>query len=393
MSKSKRILMLLGNNTYPQDCRVRHEAKSLTDAGYQVHVICPKKNGQALREQVAQVKVYRYPAPPEANGFTDYIVEYGYSLIAAFLLSLVVFIREGFDVIHAHNPPDLFVLIAGFYKLLGKKFIFDQHDLSPELYFARFKGGGNRLTYKALLFFEWLSYRVADHVIATNGSYKNIQMQRGKLSEERITIVRNGPDLQEMTFIADHLVTCNSCTTILYVGDMGFHDGVEHLLHSVQHLKNDIGRTDFKCILVGSGDAWKNLKALSKSLQITEYLAFTGWIHHDEVSKYLQAADICVAPEPANNYNSRSTVIKIMEYMASEKPTVAFDLPEHRITAGDAAIYANPNDELDFARQIAVLMDNQALRERLGHIGRERIETKLAWKYQQEYLLKAYMNL
>ncbi|MFC2169337.1 glycosyltransferase family 4 protein [Acidobacteriota bacterium] len=393
MSKSKRILMFLENNTYPQDSRVRHEAKSLTDAGYQVTIICPKKHGQAWRAQVKQVNVYRYSAPLDAQGFVGYLVEYGYSLMAAFLLSLLVFVREGFDIIHTHNPPDLFVLIAGFYKLLGKKFIFDQHDLSPELYFARFKVGGNRLTYQALLFFEWLSYRVADHVIATNGSYKNIQMQRGKIPEERITIVRNGPDLQEMSFTADHQVAHKGSTAILYVGDMGFHDGIEYLLQSIQHLKNEFGRTDFKCTLVGTGDAEESLKALSESLQITEFLSFTGWINHNEVSKYLQAADICVAPEPANNYNSRSTAIKIMEYMAGEKPIVAYDLPEHRVTAGDAAIYAKPNDELDFARHIASLMDNRDLRERLGHIGKERIESKLAWKHQQKYLLNAYMNL
>jgi glycosyltransferase involved in cell wall biosynthesis len=385
--------MFLENNTYPQDNRVRHEAKSLIEAGYQVTVICPKKKGQALREQVAQVNVYRYPAPPKAKGFAGYFVEYGYSLIATFLLSLVVFFREGYDVIHAHNPPDLFGLIGGFYKLLRKKFLFDQHDLSPELYFARFKGRGNRLTYKALLFFEWMSFRMADHVIATNESYKNIQMQRGKLPEERITIVRNGPDLNEMSFAAEYQAVCNDSITILYVGDMGFHDGVEYLLQSIQHLKNEICRTDFKCMLIGTGDAWVSLKALSESLQITEFLSFTGWINHDEIPKYLQAADICVAPEPANNYNSRSTAIKIMEYMAAEKPIVAFDLPEHRVTAGDAAIYAKPNDELDFARHISVLMDDQELRERLGRAGKERIESKLAWKHQQKYLIKAYMKL
>lgn len=393
MSKSKRVLMLLGNNTYPQDSRVRHEAKSLTNAGYKVKIICPKKKGQTWRAEEEQVQIYRYPPPPEAQGVAGYIVEYGYSLLVTFLLSLYVFVGKGFDVIHAHNPPDLFVLISGFYKLFGKKYIFDQHDISPELYCARFNGQINRTVYRALLFFEKLSYRLADQVIATNGSYKKIQMQRGKVPEKRITIVRNGPDLEEIKHISNCPVKSSGPYTILYLGDMGFHDGIEHLLQSLKHLINEIGRTDFKCILVGSGDARDSLKTLSVSLQISKYLTFTGWVPHKKVSKYLQTADLCVSPEPSNNYNSRSTVIKILEYMAGAKPVVAFDLPEHRITAGDAALYAVSNDELDFARNIAALMDDKELRTRLGRIGRERIETRLAWKYQQEYLFKVYMNL
>jgi len=393
MSRAKRILMLLGNNTYPQDSRVRHEARSLTDAGFKVRIICPKKKGQAWRTQEEQVHIFRYPAPPDAKGFAGYIWEYGYSLLATLFLSLYVFAGKGFDIIHAHNPPDLFALIGGLYKLLGKKFVFDQHDISPELYCARFDRNIKKTVYKVLIFFEKLSYRLADQVIATNGSYKIIQMQRGKVPENRITIVRNGPDLEEMKITSNPLIKNNGYTTILYVGDMGFHDGIEHLLQAVQHLKNDMGRTDFECILVGAGDAWDSLKTLAESLQITKHLTFTGWVPHDEVSQYLQAADICVSPEPANSYNSRSTVIKIMEYMAWAKPVVAFDLPEHRITAGDASLYATPNDELDFARHIAALMDSRELCEQLGTIGRERIKTRLAWKYQQKYLLKVYMNL
>ncbi len=393
MSKPKRILMLLENSTFPQDTRVRHETNSLTEAGYNVTVICPKKNGQAWRAQVGHVNVYRYPAPPEADGFIGYIAEYGYSIIAAFILSLVVLIDKGFDIIHAHNPPDLYVLIAGFYKLFGKKFVFDQHDLSPEMYFARFHGKGNIIVYKALLFFERLSYRLADHVIATNGSYKAIQMQRGKIQEESITIVRNGPDLEEMSFMAAHKASSKAKTSILYVGDMGFHDGVDYLLRSIHCLIHDLGKNIFHCTLVGDGDAYKSLIAHAEELQINAYLTFTGWVDHSDVVSFLNGADICVAPEPSNSYNDRSTMIKIMEYMAGEKPIVAFDLPEHRVTADNAAIYAKPNDELDFANHIVLLMDNPEQCKKIGKAGRKRIENKLAWKFQQEYLLKAYRNL
>lgn len=390
---AKRILMLLENCSYPQDIRVRHEAETLKEAGYQVTVICPKKGAQKWRTVITGVNVFRYPAPPAADGFLGYIIEYGYSLCAAFFLSLIVFLRTGFDIIHAHNPPDLFALIAAFYKLLGKKFIYDQHDLSPEMYFARFPDGGNQIVYRALLFFEWLSYRLADHVIATNESYKTIQMQRGKVSEKRITIVRNGPDLDKLPRTNGVKNNKKSKSTICYVGDMGFHDGVDYLLRSIRHLIHDLERTDFQCVLVGKGDAYDSLRALAKTLSITERVTFTGWVEHHEVAQYLKCAEICVAPEPSNNYNDRSTMIKMMEYMTFARPIVAFDLPEHRVTAGDAAVYAKPNDELDFTRKIAALMDEPEQGYKMGLIGRGRIESKLCWPHQANHLLKVYTKL
>ncbi len=192
-SVGRRVLMLLENQPYPQDFRVRREAVALTEAGYQVTVIAPRLKEQLWCESVGGVQVYRFPAPPGGNGFLGYLWEYGYSVTATFILSLYVFLRKGFDVVHAHNPPDLFVFIAAFYRLFGKRFIYDHHDLAPEMYYARLGGSGNRLIYHTLVVLEKLSCRLADHVIVTNESYKTVAVQRGNVPEDRVSIVRNGP--------------------------------------------------------------------------------------------------------------------------------------------------------------------------------------------------------
>ena len=357
--------MLLENNPYPQDGRVRQEAHALVAAGHQVTVISPMGPGQPWHQVCQGVRVYRYPAPPEANGLWGYLWEYGYSMAAAWLLSLLVFLRNGFDVVHTHNPPDTFVLIAAFFKLFGKRFVYDHHDLAPEMYYARFGGSGNPLVYRVLVWFEKLSCRLADRVIATNQSYRAIEMQRGQVPAERITIVRNGPDLDRLRLVDTDPDLCHQGkTTLCYVGDMGFHDGLDYLLRSLHQLAYGLGRTDFHCVLVGGGDAWSSMRSYSEQLDLADLVLFTGQVPHQEVPRYLSAADICVAPEPSNAYNDRSTMIKMMEYMALGKPIVAFDLPEHRFSAQEAAVYARPNDELDFARQIAALMDAPQQRQK-----------------------------
>jgi len=386
--------MLLENDHYPQDSRVRNEASTLVSAGYQVSVICPKSSGQRWRESVNGVRVYRYPAPPAGSGFLTYLWEYGYCLVMSFVLSIVVALRRKIDIIHTHNPPDIFVLIAMFYKVLGARVVFDHHDLAPEMYYARFGNKGHRLVYRALVFFERLSCRVADHVIATNQSYKAVQMERHGVPEERITIVRNGPDLDRLQRVdPDPDLSQNAVTIIGYVGTMGFQDGIDYFLRAVRHLVYDLRRTDVFCVLVGKGDAWQSLRAYATELEIDKYVWFTGRISDEDLLRYLSAADICVDPDPSNPFNDRSTMIKMMEYMALGKPIVAFDLPEHRVTAQDAAVYARPNDELDFATKIAWLMDHPEERRERGSKGRKRVETTLAWPHQVNDLLEVYRSL
>ena len=393
-SAGSRVLMLLENNPFPQDGRVRREARTLVQAGYQVSVISPARRGQPWREIVDQVRVYRYPAPPDGDGFWGFALEYGYSMMAALVLSWVVFFREGFDIVHAHNPPDTFVLVAAGYKLLGKRFIFDHHDLSPEMYYARFGGNGNRLVHRALVFFEKLSCRLADHTIATNDSYKRIQMERGGVPEERVTVVRNGPDLDRLRLVEpDPELRRRGRIIIGYVGVIGYQDGLDYLLRALRHLISDLGRDDFFCVIIGQGDAWRSMKELAKQLGLDEHVCFTGRVSDADLLRNLSSADLCVDPDPSNPFNDRCTMIKITEYMALAKPVVAFDLPEHRVTAQDAALYAEPNNELNFAEHIMRLMDDPELREKMGRIGRQRIQAKLAWNHQETELLKAYQSL
>lgn len=393
-SAGSRVLMLVENMAYPQDSRVRREARALTDAGYRVSVIGPAGAGQPWRETLDGVRVYRYPAPPGGNGFLGFLWEYGYSMVATFILSLLVSVREGFDIIHAANPPDLFVFVAGFHKLLGKRFVYDHHDLAPEMYYARFGQGGNRLVYRALVVLEKLSCRFADHVIATNQSYKSVEMRRGRVPEDRITIVRNGPDPNRLRAVEPDPDLRRKGVTILgYVGAIGFQDGLDSLLRALHHLVHDLGRTDFFCVIIGTGDAWASVKALATQLRLDDQVWFTGWVSAADLVRYLSSADICVDPDPSNPFTDRSTMIKMTEYMALEKPIVAFDLPEHRFTAGDAALYVRPNDELAFARALAQLMDDPARRQVMGSLGRRRIETELAWRYSVPHLLEAYRTL
>lgn len=387
-----RILMLLENLPFPQDLRVRREAFALTSAGYRVTVICPSGKGQPSREDVSGVAVYRYPAPHPAQGFLSYLWEYAYSMAASFLLSVVVFFREGFDAIHAHNPPDTFVFIAIFYKIFGKRFVYDHHDLSPEMYVARFPGGGKPLVHRALVLFEKLSCRWADHVIVTNESYKKVAMDRGRVAEERITIVRNGVELTRALVPVEPDEELRQIGKIIigYVGVMGVQDGVDYLLRALNYLLRGLGRSDFYCVIIGFGDALEDLKSLARELALQDHVRFTGPIFGERLRQLLAATDICVDSSPANPYTDRSTMFKMMEYMSLGKPIVAFDLPEHRFSAREAAVYVAPNDERAFARALAQLMDNPERRMALGTTGSGRIKTQLAWEYSVPNLLSVY---
>ena len=389
------VLMLLENSHYPRDPRVRREAEALVAAGYNVSLIGPGYVGEPLRETINGVHVYRFLAPAgSGRKALGYAWEYGYSMIVTFCLSLVVLWREGFAVIHAANPPDTFIFIGLLYKLLGKKFIYDHHDLTPEMYRARFGDRSSQLLYTVLVWLEKLSCRFADRVIATNQSYKAIEMQRGGVPEHRITIVRNGPDLNRVRLVEpDPGLRSKGKTIIGYVGDMGIQDGLDYLLRALHHLLHEFGRTDFYCVIMGNGDAVAGLKLLAQKLGLDDHVWFTGRVSDDELMRYLCATDICVDPDPSNPFNDRSTMIKMMEYMALGKPIVAFDLPEHRFTAQNSALYIPPNDELEFARGLVQLMDDPAKRVAMGPIGRARVENELAWSYSVPELLGVYRTL
>jgi glycosyltransferase involved in cell wall biosynthesis len=392
----KRVLMLLENSHYPGDTRVYNEARALRDAGYQVSVIAQRKTGSdsPYHQVIDDVQVYRFPLLAEGSGFLSYISEYGLAMAEMFLLSLVVLVRHGFDIIHAANPPDLFFLLVAPFKLLGKRFVFDHHDLSPELYDVREGGKGHPIVRGALLAMERLSCRMADLVIATNESYKAIEMARDGVPESRIVVVRNGPDLDDFKPVepAPGLAQ-EGKPLIVYMGVIAVQDGVDYLLRALDCLVHELRLDDFHCVVIGDGTALPALRVMAERLGLSDYVHFTGWVQRADIPSYLSAADICVAPEPSNALNDHSTIVKVMEYMALGKPIVAFDLPEHRYSAGAGAVYAQPNEELDFARQIAALLADAGLRQKIGRAGRARVEANLAWAQQAKALVEAYGRL
>lgn len=394
--EATRVLMIVENCAFPKDPRVRREAMTLQRAGCRVSVISPGWTWDAWQQFVDGVKVYQFPMLPGEGAPFGHLLEYTWAMLAIALLTAVVFVGDGFDIIQIANPPDCIILIVAIYKLFGKLIIYDQHDLCPELYGARF-GKSNTTISSVLLFLEKISYRLADHVIVTNASYKQIALERGGLSPAKVSVVRNGPELkdnQPTPTPTESALRCKAPNIILYAGITGFQDGVDVLCRALHRLRHELGRRDFYCVVLGDGDALPVFKSLAHDLGLDEVIWFAGWISDPALyARYLATADICASPEPSNNYNDRSTFIKVMEYMNAGKPIVAFDLPETRFTAGKAAIYARPNDETDFAAKIANLMDDPALRLSAGAIGQRRIRQELAWGYSAPVLLNVYAGL
>jgi glycosyltransferase involved in cell wall biosynthesis len=360
---------------------------------------------------VKGVQVYRLPrlelfqkTPTENPTFLQRVVlrcksligyasEYFYFSSACFVMSLYVACRHGFDVIHAHNPPDTLWAAALPWRLVGKKFIFDHHDLCPELYRSRY-GAEHDFVARVLQWIEWGNLRLANVLIATNESYKEIQMKRGGRSAEEIFVVRNGPNQGRMQVAcpSPRLRAMNK-PILAYIGSLNPQDGVDYLLRSLKHLVYDLKRDDFYCVIMGSGDSLQDLRDLAKSLNLDKFVELTGWISDADLQANLAAADICLDPDPSSPLNDVSTWIKVMEYMACSKPIVTFDLKETRYSAKEAAVYVPCNDELAFARATAALMDDPALREAMGRFGRERVERVLQWSVVSRNLIAAYDSL
>ncbi|HJZ74851.1 MAG TPA: glycosyltransferase family 4 protein [Vicinamibacterales bacterium] len=403
-----RVLMLVENN-FPADTRVRNEASTLVANGYRVTVVALRAPGERPHEVVDGVIVYRIPrltvfgklpaAKPTGFGkllhklrvFVGYTTEYSYFTSACLAVSLYVLVTDGFDVIHAHNPPDTLVVVAAVHKLLGRKSVFDHHDLSPELYLSRYRTNVEGLVTRGLRLLEKLSVRCADVVIATNESYRNIDIERNGAAAERVFIVRNGPDSTRVRLSTpDERLRSMNKKILVYVGAMNPQDGVEHLLVALTHLLHDLKRTDFYCVLIGSGDSVPALRAQAAALGVDDHVLFTGFIPDADLLRYLSTADICLDPNPSSPLNDVSTWIKVMEYMALSKPIVSFDLKETRVSARDAAVYVTPNNEAEFAAAIATLMDDPARRAEMGRCGRLRVATELGWHVTSQNLVRAY---
>lgn len=391
--EQRRILIIVENLPVPFDRRVWQEATTLQQSGYQVSVICPTGKGyEAKRETIDEVEIFRYRLPLEASGALGYMVEYSGALFWQFWLALRVLFGRGFDAIHACNPPDTIFLIAGFFKIFGKRFIFDHHDINPELYEAKF--GRRDVFYRLLVALERWTFRTADVSIATNESYRKIAIERGGMRPERVFVVRSGPDLKRIRTMAPMPELRKSRRFLVgYVGVMGKQEGIDYLLRAARHLVRELGREDIHFGLVGGGTELDAMRDYAKELGIAEYVTFTGRVPDSEMLAVLNTADVCVNPDVANEMNDKSTMNKIMEYMALSKPIVQFELTEGKVSAGPASLYARPNDEIDLAVRIQELIDDPDRRDTMGKLGRLRVEEELEWQHQVPNLLSAYSTL
>lgn len=392
MAKSYKVLMLVENAPVPLDSRVWPEATTLRDQGFQVSIISPKSppDSESSYCCIDGIHIYRYRVPSIGNTHIAYLVEYSVALFMTFLLSLKVWMHHGFDVIHAANPPDLFFTIGLFYRLFGKKFIFDQHDLSPELLQVKFKRGATPLR-RLLLFLEWCSYHTAHLVITTNLSQKQFALERGHCPPDKVIAVRNGSRLNHRRPVAPEPELKGGRPYLLaYEGVIDVQDGVEYALLALHDLVQKRGRQDVSLVLVGSGNNLASIQKLVHELQLDEYVTFTGWISREDVVRYLTVADVGLIPDPQNGLNEYCTLVKTMDYMAMGKPMVAFDLAETRYSAQDTALYATPNLIEDFASKIEDLLDNEALRLHMGALARKRNDETMCWAETKKQLLFAY---
>ena len=386
----RRVLIIVENLPVPFDRRVWNEATSLRAAGYEVSVICPKGRGyESSYEVLDGVHIYRHPLPLEATRGLGYAFEYAIALFWQMILTVRIAWTRGFDVIHACNPPDLIFIVALPFKLFGKRFLFDHHDINPELYEAKF--ARRDVFYRVLCSLERWTFRLADVSIATNESYRRIAIERGGKSPERVFVVRSGPSIDKMRAMAPvERWRFGKRYLIAYVGVMGQQEGIDLLLAAIRYMVFDKGRRDVHCTLVGAGTELPKLRALSRELDLDDYVTFTGRVSDEVLLEVLNTADVCVNPDVVNEMNDKSTMNKIMEYMAVGKPIVQFELTEGRVSAGEASLYARPNDPVDLAERIVELLDDPERRATMGRIGRARVEKELSWQRQVPELLRAY---
>jgi glycosyltransferase involved in cell wall biosynthesis len=390
---AKRILIIVENLPVPFDRRVWNEATTLVRAGYEVSVICPMgKGASASREIIDGVHIFRHPLY-EARRMAFYFVEYGLALFWEFVLAWRVYFERGFDVIHACNPPDLIFLVGGFFKLfLGKKFVFDHHDINPELFEAKF--GKRSVLYHIVSMLERCTFGIADVSIATNNSYKSIAIERGRMHPDRVFVVRSGPNLERLKIgPADPSIKKGRTYCVGYVGVIGSQEGIDYLLEAARHIVQEQGRVDVQFCIAGGGPELERLKACAIALKLDSYITFAGRVSDEDLLKILNTADVCVNSDECNAMNDKSTMNKIMEYMALAKPIVQFDLAEGRFSAQEASLYARWNDPVDFARKIVELLDDEEKRRQMGEFGRRRVLDHLAWPHEAPKLLNAYAKL
>jgi len=386
---TRKVLIIIENSPYPLDPRVRNEAHALREGGYEVTVLCPRhRHCPAGYEVIDGVRVYRHPNFDFGSGRIAYLLEYSSALLWEFAYSTWIYLRHGFHVIQGCNPPDTIFLVAVPFAPFSVKYIFDHHDVNPELYESKYNKRG--FLYKVLLGLEKLTYRFSDVVIATNESYRDLAMSRGGVAKEDVFIVRNGPKEGFNAVNPNPARKQGKSYLVGYVGNMDIQDGLDILLDVALRVKQ-WGRSDVHFACVGGGPQLGALRDMVREKNLGDTVTFTGFISDEEMLEVLSTADVCVNPDKPCEMNDISTMIKIMEYMALGKPIVQFNSKEGRFSAQDASLYSNTENHVDdFANKILWLLDHPEEREKMGEFGRNRVEKELAWKHSVPNLLAAY---
>ncbi|MGW5363371.1 glycosyltransferase family 4 protein [Actinopolymorpha pittospori] len=389
----RRVLIVVQNIPLRFDRRVRSECRTLLDAGYGVTVLCIKERPDEPDEHLLDGVIVRsYQPPPTTKGLVSYLVEFVVCWLHTARLSLIAARAEGFDVLQACNPPDTYWLLGMLWKLRGKRFVYDQHDLCPEVYEARF--GKRGILHRMLLLLERATYATADRVISPNPSYREIALSRGRVPIEHTAVVMSSPDPEVMRRGVPHAELRDGREHLVcYIGIMGPQDGVDRLLDAAAHYVHVLGRTNTRFALLGYGDSLDDLQARSHRLGLDEWVTFTGRVDQAELGRWLSTADLGVTPDPPCEFNHRSTMNKTLEYMAHGVPVVATDLRETIRCAGPAAEYVPDGDPVVMAKTIATLLDEPSRRARMGTVGRQRIEDELAWGLQARQYIDLYNGL
>lgn len=394
VSRRAGILIIVENLTVPLDRRVWQEARTLHEAGYTVSIVCPK-GGKYTRpyEILEGIHIFRHPLPVEADGALGYALEYSWALAWEFALSIKAYWKVGFDAVQACNPPDLLFLIGAFWKyLFGKQFVFDHHDINPELYEAKFNKQGR--FHKLLLWLERLTFKTADVSIATNETFKEIAVERGGMEPNRVFIVRSVPDLQRFKRMTPDRSLKNGRKYLAgYVGIMGAQDGVDLLIEAMHEIVNVQGRRDVQCAIVGSGTELPNLQRMAQARGLSDYITFTGFLSGEPLLQAFSTFDIGIIPDPKNGYNDKISMNKVFEYMSLGIPFVSFDLIEGKKASGEAALYAQDNDPRQLAGQMVRLFDDKELAGALGEEGMSRARILLRWENERARLLSAYDSI
>lgn len=394
MASAGNILIIVENLPVPLDRRVWQEANLLKEQGYEISIICPKMRGyEQCFEIINGIYIYRHPLPIEGKGLGGFFLEYPIVFFWEFIFTWKVLFKRGFDVIHACNPPDFIFLIGLFFKLFfHKKFVFDHHDINPELYLA--KRGKKDFFYWLLLLLEKGTFMTADISIATNESYKNIALSRGKMAAENVFIVRSGPIIENLSSVPPKPALKKGKQYMVgYVGVMAKQDGVDYLLRAIDYIVHKKNRSDIYFGLIGKGPDWESLSKYASDLKIDSFVNFTGRLPDKEMIEHLSTCEVCVNPDEVNEFNDKSTMNKILEYMTLGKPIVQFDMTEGRYSAEESSLYARPNDVEDFGDKILELLDDERRRQKMGAYGKSRMQEKLSWNHTGRELLRAYSML